>query len=69
MFTINIRLLAKQDIQEVVNYYDDISTKFTRVSYLKNFPFGIHFLIQVNSIEILAIIHTDKNPKTRLKRN
>ncbi len=97
MSKINIRLLAKQDIQEIVNYYDDISTKITdkflddlfkefdflvknphsfqvkykntRVRYLKQFPFGVHYLIQKNSIEILAVIHTSKNPKIWLKSN
>ncbi|MCF6307199.1 MAG: type II toxin-antitoxin system RelE/ParE family toxin [Flavobacteriaceae bacterium] len=44
-----------------------VKYKNTRVRCLKQFPFGVHYLIQENSIEILAIIHTSKNPKTWLK--
>ena len=93
MFQLQIRQLAKEDLQEIVDYYDKISTivtdnflenlysefdylkntpdsfqikyKRTRVIYLKRFPFGIHYRILKNNIlEVLAILHTSKNPKS-----
>ncbi len=94
MYQLQIRHLAKEDIQLIVDYYDEkvstsVSDKFlenlyfefsfltknpekfqvkyrnTRVRYLKNFPFGIHYQIKKNSfIEILAIIHTSRNPNS-----
>lgn len=92
MYILNIRQTAKLDIQQIVDYYDEIfpeiATKFlmnlyadlgmlqrnpylfqlkykdTRVSYVKSFPFGIHYRIISNNIEILSVLHTSRNPKT-----
>ncbi len=92
MFQLNIRSIAKQDIQEIIDYYEDISPKITdrflnelynefdflkgkpnsfqvkyrntRVRYLKLFPFGIHYKTSNNLIEILAILHTSRNPNS-----
>ena len=93
MFQLQVRLLAKNDIQEIVYYYDvkaskqitnrfldnlyseldflkikpksfQLKYKTTRVRYLKNFPFGIHYRVKNNDIvEILAILHTSRNPE------
>lgn len=91
MSTLQIRTHAKTDIQEIVDYYDGISSgvtdKFlnqlyqsldflaehpknfqvkyrnTRVYYLKNFPFGIHYLENDNQVVILAVLHTSRDPK------
>ena len=37
--------------------------KQTSVSYVKGFPYGIHFFVQKNTIHILAILHTGRNPQ------
>jgi len=91
MYKLKIRTLAQQDIQNIIDYYDEINSKITdrflnmlfteleiikenplifaikyrktRVSYLKKFPFGIHFKITNKTIHILAIMHTSKNPR------
>ena len=98
MYQLQIRKLAKKDIQDIVDYYDENASTFvtdrflenlftefeyikskpksfqvkfknTRVSYLKSFSFGIHYRIKENSkIEILAILHTSRSPKTWKKR-
>ena len=98
IYQLRIRKLARKDIQEIVNYYEEtISTTITdkfldylyaefdflkknpnlfevkyknsRVRYLKTFPFGIHYRILNNSIvEILAVLHTSRNPKTWINR-
>lgn len=89
-YELRIRVLAQNDIQEIVDYYDKTSTKITdvflwslyaeldritenpflfqekykgtRVYYLKNFSFGIHYQIQFKIVEVLAVLHTSKNP-------
>ncbi len=91
MYSLNIRLLAKQDIQQIVDYYNervpDVTDKFladlfdefeilkknpylfvekyrkTRVDFMKRFPFGIHYRLIHLKIEILAVLHTSRNPK------
>ncbi len=40
----------------------------TRVRYLKVFPFGIHYIVKGKIIEILAILHTGRNPEVWKKR-
>jgi len=83
MFLLHIRVLAKEDIQQIVDYYDkkashitdkflenlytefdiiaenpelfQIKYRYTRVRYIKGFPFGIHYLFREKTIEILAI--------------
>ena len=39
-----------------------------RVKYIRRFPFGIHYIIDKDTIYILAIFHTSKNPKKWVKR-
>ncbi|RLD44900.1 MAG: hypothetical protein DRI89_02500 [Bacteroidetes bacterium] len=91
MYSLNIRLLAKEDIQEIVDYYDEkvptVTDKFltalfsdiellkknpllfekkyrdTRVRFMKHFPFGVHYRLVNNKVEILAVLHTSRNPK------
>lgn len=98
MYQLKIRQLAQIDIQEIVDYYDDISSKIsdkfldnlykelsfleakpksfqikyktTRVRYVKGFSFGIHYRILNESVvEVLAVLHTSRNPKIWNKRN
>jgi len=96
MYNLRIRTLARQDIQDTINYYDKINPKITdrllnelfaefkliktnpyiysekykttRVAYLKKFPFGIHFIVTDKNIDILAVLHTGRNPLTWTKR-
>jgi len=37
-------------------------------AFLKRFPYGIFFIIDYDTIYILAIVHTSRNPKTWKKR-
>ncbi len=41
-----------------------------RVSYLKNFPFGVHYYIdeQQKEIVIVGIFHTKRNPSLLIER-
>jgi plasmid stabilization system protein ParE len=34
-----------------------------RISFLKKFPFGIHFLLDENAVRVIAIFHTSRDPK------
>ena len=91
MNSLKIRLLAKEDIQEIVNYYDKINKRITnnflnnlfaelevikrnplifrikykrtRVHYMKRFSIGIHYIFVGKTIEILAVLHTSRNPE------
>lgn len=38
-----------------------------RVKYIRRFPYGIHYILDTNTIYILAVLHTSKNPKRWLK--
>lgn len=91
MYALHVRLLARQDIQQIVDYYDlkasHVTTVFleilfkeleiiqetpelfekkyrkTRVRYLKGFPFGVHYIIRKNTVEVLAVLHSSRDPK------
>lgn len=39
-----------------------------RVSFLKKFPYGIHFNINGNTILVVAVFHTSANPQKWVKR-
>lgn len=43
--------------------------KDTRICYLLDFPFGIHYLINGNTIEVLAVLHSGRNPEIWKDRN
>ena len=90
MFVLNIRITAKDDIQQIVDYYDEINKNISdvfleelftnldhirsnpfafqkkykniRVCYLKSFSFGIHYRVIEKVIEVLAVLHTSRNP-------
>lgn len=96
MHPLHIRVLAKEDIQEIVTYYDlkasSITDRFlerlfvefnviaetpelfqekyrqTRVRYIKGFPYGIHYTFKEESVEVLAVLHTSRNPNFWKKR-
>ncbi|WP_070138328.1 type II toxin-antitoxin system RelE/ParE family toxin [Crocinitomix algicola] len=34
-----------------------------RIAFLKKFPYGIHFVFENDTIVIVGIFHTSKNPK------
>lgn len=91
MYTLHVRLLARQDIQEIVDYYDlkashvtivfleilfkeleiiqetpelfERKYRKTRVRYLQGFPFGVHYIIRENTVEVLAVLHSSRDPK------
>jgi len=96
MFQLHIRVLAKEDIQQIVDYYEEkaihVTDMFlenlyiefdvisenpelfqqkyrkTRVRYIKGFPYGIHYILKGDIIQILAVLHTSRNPEIWKKR-
>lgn len=42
--------------------------KNVRVKFLKKFPYGVHYIMQNNSIIVVGVFHTSRNPKNWLKR-
>ena len=91
MYQFHIRFLAREDIQEIVDYYDSKSSHITdrflenlyaefeiirknpelfqkkyrktRVRYIKGFHFGIHYILREETVEVLAVLHTGRNPQ------
>ena len=45
-----------------------IKYKNTRVRYIKGFPYGIHYALKAQAIEVLAVLHTSRNPKIWKKK-
>ncbi len=45
-----------------------IKYKNSRVRYIKGFPYGIHYALKDQIIEVLAVLHTSRNPKIWKKR-
>jgi len=39
----------------------------TRLAFLKDFPFGVHYLVEVNKVIVLRVLHTSRNPKNWTK--
>jgi toxin ParE1/3/4 len=37
--------------------------KNLRIYFIERFPYGIHYFIDGNSIKVLGIFHTSRNPK------
>ena len=38
-------------------------------AFLYRFPFSIHYIVEGENISVVAVLHTNRNPKTALKRN
>ena len=39
----------------------------TRLAFLKDFPFGVHHLVEENKVIVLRVLHTSRNPKNWTK--
>ncbi|WP_092173653.1 type II toxin-antitoxin system RelE/ParE family toxin [Cyclobacterium xiamenense] len=59
--------LFEENVYQAVNNIQNNPLKFqirygsTRISFLRKFPYGIHFQINDNQILILAIFHTSQD--------
>ncbi|KGO94357.1 type II toxin-antitoxin system RelE/ParE family toxin [Flavobacterium subsaxonicum] len=51
-----IDIISKDPEKFQVRYRD------VRIKFLKKFDFGIHYIIDENSIHILAVFHTSRSP-------
>lgn len=40
-----------------------IRYKDVRICFLERFPYGVHFLSEVETVKILAVFHTVRNPE------
>lgn len=63
-FENEIKFLAQNPLSKEIKYND------CRICYLKSFPFGIHYQYfnSNNSILIIGIYHTSRNPKIWINR-
>lgn len=46
--------------------------KNLRIHFIDRFPYGIHYLVEENTIKVFGVFHTSRNPvswKIRLKSN
>lgn len=53
---------ALGDIAENPEKYA-IKYKDIRVRFLKSFPIGIHYILIENTVHVLAVLHTSRNPE------
>jgi|SRR5690606_5203453 len=60
-FSDEIKSLIEKIAENPQHY--QLSFEKIRSAYLNDFPFGIHFNLSEDTIEIFAIIHTSRNPK------
>jgi len=37
--------------------------KNLRIYFIDRFPYGIHYLIEENTVKVLAVFHTSRNPQ------
>lgn len=61
---------ALEQIKNNPNQFQ-LKYKTVRVVFLKKFPFGIHYLKDKNTIKVVAVFHTGRDPKSwneRLKQ-
>ncbi len=42
--------------------------KQVRVHFINKFPFGIHYLVDDQTIKVLAVFHTSRDPKNWFER-
>ncbi len=40
-----------------------VKYKKIRVAFIERFPFGIHYLLEVNTIKVIAVFHTARDPQ------
>lgn len=59
-----------KEIQRVIKNPNSYSDKYKKVKvvYLKKFPFGIHYLMNVEQITMIGLFHTSQNPIAWKKR-
>jgi len=43
--------------------------KNLHIYFITRFPYGIHYLIEENTIKVLGIFHTSKNPQSWIMRS
>lgn len=60
----------QQDIKKGIDYLSkepktlQIRYKNVRIYFTKIFPFGIHYVIQENTVKVIGVFHSNKNPKS-----
>lgn len=59
----NALVLLKKNPENYQKRYNEV-----RVLFTENFPFGIYYTIEDNTIFIHAFLHTKRNPKTGTER-
>lgn len=63
-------LALEAKLNEIQRNPNQCMTTYKNVkrAFLKRFPFGVFFIIEGNTIYILAIVHTSRSPKIWQKR-
>jgi plasmid stabilization system protein ParE len=49
-------------------FYFQLKFKDVRVYYCNSFPYGIHFIIENETIKVIAVFHTSRDPQNWQKR-
>jgi plasmid stabilization system protein ParE len=63
-------LALEAKLNEIQRNPNQFTTTYKNVkrAFLKRFPYGLFFIIEGNTIYILAVVHTSRNPKIWQKR-
>jgi len=47
----------------------EVKYKQVHQAFLYRFPFSIHYIVEAENIFVVAVLHTNSDPKTALKRS
>lgn len=63
-------LALEAKLNEIKRNPNQFTTTYKNVkrAFLKRFPYGLFFIIEGNTIYILAVVHTSRSPKIWQKR-
>lgn len=63
-------LALEAKLNEIQRNPNQFKTTYKNIkrAFLKRFPYGVFFIIEGNTIYILAIVHTSRSPKIWQKR-
>jgi len=61
----DFELCLEAELNRILNNPKSFQIKYKkiRVAYVERFPFGIHYLLDTNTIKIIAVFHTGRDPE------
>jgi toxin ParE1/3/4 len=68
--SLDFELCIEVGLNQIVSnpYYFQIRYNEIRINFINRFPYGIHYRIKENRIEVIGVFHTSRNPTNWEKR-